>query len=83
MKYDGRLQSVETNSGERGGSPSASDSTYLAAHQSLTCDSMKAFGYVRVSMDKEAERGTSLEAQAEKIKARALVIGSTVGATRL
>jgi site-specific DNA recombinase len=34
---------------------------------------MKTFGYVRVSTDKQAERGISLEAQAEKIRAMALV----------
>jgi site-specific DNA recombinase len=34
---------------------------------------MKAIGYVRVSTDKQAERGVSLEAQSEKIKAMALV----------
>ena len=30
---------------------------------------MKAIGYVRVSTDKQADRGVSLEAQVEKIKA--------------
>jgi site-specific DNA recombinase len=34
---------------------------------------MKAIGYVRVSTDKQAERGVSLEAQAEKIRAMAVV----------
>src|ERR1700675_3199093 len=34
---------------------------------------MKTIGYVRVSTDKQAERGCSLEAQAEKIRAMALV----------
>src|SRR3984885_2332445 len=34
---------------------------------------MKTVGYVRVSTDKRAERGCSLEAQAEKIRAMALV----------
>lgn len=34
---------------------------------------MKALGYVRVSTDKQAERGVSLEAQAEKIRAMAVV----------
>jgi DNA invertase Pin-like site-specific DNA recombinase len=34
---------------------------------------MKALGYVRVSTDKQAERGISLEAQAEKIRAMAVV----------
>ena len=34
---------------------------------------MKAIGYVRVSTDKQAEQGVSLEAQAEKIRAMAVV----------
>ena len=34
---------------------------------------MQTIGYVRVSTDKQAERGSSLEAQAEKIRAMALV----------
>jgi site-specific DNA recombinase len=34
---------------------------------------MKAIGYVRVSTDRQAERGVSLEAQTEKIRAMALV----------
>ncbi len=34
---------------------------------------MKIVGYVRVSTDKQAERGVSLEAQAEKIRAMAVV----------
>src|SRR3984885_12695542 len=34
---------------------------------------MKTVGYVRVSTEKQAERGISLEAQAEKIRAMALV----------
>src|SRR5271168_2275515 len=34
---------------------------------------MKALGYVRVSTDKQADRGVSLEAQAEKIRAMAVV----------
>src|SRR5271155_6270871 len=34
---------------------------------------MKAIGYVRVSTDKQAERGVSLDAQAEKIRAMAVV----------
>ena len=36
---------------------------------------MKTIGYLRVSTDKQAERGISLEAQAEKIRAMALVQG--------
>jgi len=34
---------------------------------------MKAIGYVRVSTDKQADRSVSLEAQAEKIRAMAVV----------
>jgi DNA invertase Pin-like site-specific DNA recombinase len=34
---------------------------------------MRAIGYVRVSTDKQADRGVSLEAQTEKIKAMAVV----------
>lgn len=34
---------------------------------------MKTIGYVRVSTDKQADRGVSLEAQAEKIRAMAVV----------
>src|SRR5277367_668869 len=37
---------------------------------------MTTVGYVRVSTDKQAERGSSLEAQAEKIRAMALVQGA-------
>src|SRR3984885_13702491 len=37
---------------------------------------MKTIGYVRVSTDKQAEHGVSLEAQAEKIRAMALVQGA-------
>lgn len=37
---------------------------------------MKTLGYVRVSTDKQAEHGISLEAQAEKIRAMALVQGA-------
>ena len=37
---------------------------------------MKTVGYVRVSTDKQAEHGISLEAQAEKIRAMALVQGA-------
>src|ERR1700740_2664269 len=42
----------------------------------LTCDPMKVIGYVRVSTDKQAERGVSLDAQAEKIRAMAVVHGT-------
>src|SRR5580692_10515653 len=34
---------------------------------------MKTVGYVRVSTDKQADRGVSIEAQAEKIRAMAVV----------
>src|SRR5580700_3997927 len=37
---------------------------------------MTTIGYVRVSTDRQAERGCSLEAQAEKIRAMALVQGA-------
>ena len=37
---------------------------------------MKAIGYARVSTDKQAERGCSLEAQAEKIRAMCVVHGA-------
>src|SRR5580700_2912965 len=37
---------------------------------------MRTIGYVRVSTDKQAERGCSLDAQAEKIRAMALVQGA-------
>jgi DNA invertase Pin-like site-specific DNA recombinase len=37
---------------------------------------MRCVGYVRVSTDKQAERGVSLEAQAEKIRAMAVVHGA-------
>ena len=38
--------------------------------------SMKALGYVRVSTDKQADHGVSLEAQSEKIRAMAVVQGA-------
>jgi DNA invertase Pin-like site-specific DNA recombinase len=37
---------------------------------------MKAVGYVRVSTDKQADRGVSLDAQAEKIRAMTVVHGA-------
>src|SRR5438128_1849535 len=39
---------------------------------------MRAIGYVRVSTDKQGEQGVSLEAQAEKIRAMAIVHGAEV-----
>ena len=36
---------------------------------------MKTVGYIRVSTDKQADRGVSLDAQAEKIRAMAVVHG--------
>jgi hypothetical protein len=39
--------------------------------------SMKTIGYVRVSTDKQADRGVSLEVQAEKIRAMAVVHNAT------
>jgi site-specific DNA recombinase len=40
---------------------------------------MRTVFYVRVSTDKQAERGCSFEAQAEKIPAMALVQGAELG----
>jgi site-specific DNA recombinase len=40
---------------------------------------MKAVGYVRVSTDKQADRGVSLDAQAEKIRAMAVVHNAELG----
>lgn len=37
---------------------------------------MRAIGYVRVSTDKQADRGVSLEAQTEKVRAMAVVQGA-------
>jgi site-specific DNA recombinase len=37
---------------------------------------MTAIGYVRISTDNQADRGVSLEAQAEKIRAMAVVHGA-------
>ena len=37
---------------------------------------MKALGYIRVSTDKQADFGVSLEAQTEKVRAMALVQGA-------
>ena len=37
---------------------------------------MKAIGYVRVSTDKQADFGVSLEAQSEKVRAMAVVQGA-------
>ncbi len=42
---------------------------------SMGSERMVAVGYVRVSTDKQAEKGVSLEAQAEKIRAMAVVQG--------
>jgi site-specific DNA recombinase len=39
---------------------------------------MQVVGYVRVSTDRQAETGVSLEAQAEKIRAMAVVHGAEV-----
>src|SRR5512133_2618137 len=41
-------------------------------------DPIKVVGYVRVSTDKQADRGVSLEAQLEKIRAMAVVQGAEV-----
>ena len=40
------------------------------------CLSMKAIGYIRVSTEKQADFGVSLEAQAEKVRAMAVVQGA-------
>src|SRR5205807_777837 len=37
---------------------------------------MQTIGYIRVSTDKQADRGVSLDAQAEKIRAMAVVQGT-------
>jgi DNA invertase Pin-like site-specific DNA recombinase len=37
---------------------------------------MRAIGYIRVSTDKQADRGVSLEAQSEKVRAMAVVQGA-------
>ncbi len=37
---------------------------------------MRTIGYARVSTDKQAEQGVSLEAQAEKIRAMSVVHGA-------
>src|ERR1700722_9493560 len=44
----------------------------------MLCD-MKAIGYVRVSTDRQAEQGVSLEAQEAKIRAMATVQGAHLG----
>ena len=41
---------------------------------------MKAIGYVRVSTEKQADFGVSLEAQAEKVRAMAVVQGAELAA---
>jgi site-specific DNA recombinase len=47
--------------------------TCLCSGTTLMSQCMKAIGYARVSTDKQAERGVSLEAQTEKVRAMALV----------
>jgi DNA invertase Pin-like site-specific DNA recombinase len=49
-----------------------------ADHGNVHCG-MKAIGYARVSTDKQAERGISLEAQTAKIQAMASVHGAELG----
>ena len=44
----------------------------------MLCD-MQAIGYVRVSTDRQAEQGVSLEAQEAKIRAMATVQGADLG----
>src|SRR6266404_1789631 len=55
----------------------ASGIDLLAAgtHANVT-GAMRAIGYVRVSLEKQAEKGVSLEAQSEKIRAMATVQGA-------
>jgi site-specific DNA recombinase len=43
------------------------------AGETRTLTVMRTIGYVRVSTDKQAEHGVSLEAQAEKIRAMSVV----------
>src|SRR5437867_11170364 len=44
----------------------------------MLCDHMRAIGYVRVSTDKQADHGVSLEAQEAKIRAMAVVQGGDI-----
>jgi DNA invertase Pin-like site-specific DNA recombinase len=46
--------------------------------KNISPETKRAVGYVRVSTDKQADRGVSLEAQAEKIRAMAVVQGVEV-----
>jgi len=39
---------------------------------------MQAIGYIRVSTDKQADRGISLDAQKERVRAMATVQGATL-----
>ena len=39
---------------------------------------MRAIGYIRVSTDKQADHGVSLEAQEDKIRAMAVVQGAEI-----
>ncbi len=39
-------------------------------------DAVKAIGYIRVSTDQQAERGISLEAQRERVRAMATIHGA-------
>ncbi len=51
----------------------------MLAFTTANMSPMKTVGYVRVSTDRQAERGISLEAQAEKIRAMAFVQGAELG----
>src|ERR1035437_8433063 len=42
----------------------------------LEWKNMRAIGYIRVSTDKQADRGVSLDAQSEKVRAMAVVQGA-------
>src|SRR5437667_6037557 len=44
----------------------------------MLCDHMRAIGYIRVSTDKQADHGVSLEAQEAKIRAMAVVQGAEI-----
>jgi hypothetical protein len=54
-------------------SPNQLQTELASGAEPRTLTVMRTIGYVRVSTDKQAEQGVSLEAQAEKIRAMALV----------
>ena len=51
----------------------------MLRHFDPCCVNMQAIGYVRVSTDRQAEQGVSLEAQEAKIRAMATVHGADLG----